>query len=164
MRPYLILAALVIVVGIIAYALSGGSEDDPEAQIREAIEEAVEAAQERDLGALMDRVSERFASRGMDRDALKGLLFVQLRRGDWRRVFLVNTEIDIDPSDTTARVRTAAVLATGDQTLDLEDLMATDAGAYEFDLSFALEEDEVWRVTAASYRAATNLKSLLPKL
>jgi hypothetical protein len=157
------------VIALLAAALAGGvfwlarEPDDPETRIRAVIAAVIAAAEQRDLGGIMKHVSRDFRSPELDRNELKGLLFVELRRGDWRRVVLVKTVVQLADTEH-ARVVLVALLASGDDVLALEDLLRTDADTYRFDVTMALEEDE-WRVTTAAYepaRAANLLDSLRP--
>lgn len=152
MSRKLIVAGLAFAV-VIAIVLGRDSEVDHEALIRAVINRAIAATEAHDLPGILEHVSDRFSSREMDKKGLKGLLFVQLRRGAWRKVFLTDADIDLpeDEDPKTARVRLAAVLATGREIEDLEDVIPTNAAKYRFDLAFEREADDEWRVTAATY-------------
>ena len=58
---------------------------------------------------------------------VRGELDVYVRRGDWRRVFLVDTSIEVDDDQKGARVRTGAVLASGDDLKSVTDVAPTNA-------------------------------------
>ena len=159
LRPYLILVGLVVLVAAATIVLRGEPET-AETQIRKTLARAARAAQERDLGALMDLVSEEFKGKGMDRRTLKQFVFVQLHRGTWRRVFFVNTSIDVQPDGKSARVETGAILTSGEKVETIEDVAGTDAGSYRFDIIMELEEGDTWRVTTAEYES-TPLQGLM---
>ena len=159
LRPYPILIGLVVVV-VAAVIVVRGEPEDPETQIRWTLAQAAKAAQERDLGDLMDLVSEKFEGKGMDRRTLKQYVFVQLQRGAWRRVFFVNTVVEVQPAGTSARVKTGAILASGENVKTVDDVAGTDAGSYRFDLTMELEEGDTWRVTTAQYEP-TPLQGLI---
>ncbi len=162
-RPWIVIAAVVLAAVLVALLLRG-REEDAVTQVRRTLRHAVDAVENQDLGALMDKVSERFRGRGgMNRDGVKGVLFVQLRRGDWRRVFLVDTTIEVDDDQRGARVRTGAVLASGDDLRSVVDVAPTNAATYEFDLRLELEDDDEWRVVSATYQRA-DLGGLLQRL
>jgi hypothetical protein len=162
MRPWLVLGGMAIAVVALAVDLHD-SDETVEDQIRRTLDGAVRAVEERALGDLMDRVSERFRGPGgMDRDGIKGVLFIHLRQSDWRRVFLLDTNIEPDEDHRGARVRTTAVLAGGDNAETVTDVAPTDAATYVFDLRLELE-DRDWRVVEATYERA-RLEGLLERL
>lgn len=163
MRPWLIIGGVAILVIALVFIFKS-PEQDAEAQVRQTLREAVAAVEKRDLGALMDRVSHRFKGQGgMDRNGVKGILFVYVRRGDWRRVFLVDTTIEIDDNQRGARVRTGAVLASGDNLNSVTDVAPTNAATYDFDIRLECEDDDEWRVVSAKYERA-DFSGLLERL
>lgn len=127
--------------------LATGSDEvlTPEQQVRRSLEQIVEAADAQDIGALMDRVSERYRGGGRDKAELRGLLFMQFRRASWSRVVLTDTEVTMQ-SPYLADVSTGALLARG------ESIVPSDAQIYRFELTFEREEDEEWRLTRADYQ------------
>ena len=163
MRTYVILILATAAIALVLFFVMRRGPEDPEEQVRRTLEEAVKEVEARDLGALMDHVSERFKARSMDKRSLKGFMFMQLRRGDWRRVFLVDTQIEIGASQQTAQVETGAVLATGENIERLEDVVPTDAGSYRFDIQMELEEDD-WRVVTVEYERTVLPAAPIPGL
>ena len=151
MRKLAFLSGIILVLALVV--LSRRGNDDPEARIRAAINDGIEAAEAQDLSGVMEVVSERFKSRTMDRDQLKGMLFIQLRRGAWRRVFLTDAEITLgdEVPVTTAKVKLEALLASGKEVKTIEDVVPTNAAKYQFDLIFE-NEDDTWRVVSAEYK------------
>lgn len=160
MKAWALLAVATVAIVIVAVVVMRPDPADPEDQVRQTLAEAVDAAERRHVGDLMELVSESFKAEGMTRDTIKGVLFIQFRRGDWSRVFLVDTHIEIRGDAREARVRTGAILATGEKVDTLEDVVPTAAGSYRFDIMMAKEEDGVWRVTTAKW-ATTPLGGLL---
>ncbi len=154
MARQLRLVLVLLAAAIAALVWWRSRPEDPEAQIRALLEEVVAAAERRDLGGILTHVSEGFRGQGMNRDQLKGLLFVELRRGAWRKVVLYQTEIALAPDQRRAQVDTLALLAAGEQVKSLTDLVPTSGDQYRFRLELAREEDGVWRTTAASYEPA----------
>lgn len=152
-RNVAIVAVLAVVSG---WLLTRSDNEDPADRIRQAIRHTIEAAEAQDLGGIMDVVSKHFTARnkGFDRDGLKGMLYFQLRRGAWRKIFLTDAEIDLDDSDTPTRaeVRLEALLAAGKEVKSITDILPTNAAKYRFDLVFAREDDDEWRVIAADYK------------
>jgi len=90
-------------------------------------------------------------------------VFVYVRRGDWRRIFLVDTSIELDGDERGARVHTSAVLASGDDLESVTDVVPTNAATYKFDMRLECEDDDEWRVVSARYERA-DLGGLLERL
>lgn len=159
-----IAAGLTVALGlvvIVAWIALRGEDDDPEAQIRATLQRAVEAVERKDLGGVMEVVSERFESGELTRDRVKGILFMQLQRNDWGRVFLTDTAVELIQDDH-AEVKTAAVLAGGERVEALRDVAPARASVYRFELELRKEEDE-WRVTSAQYRRARWDELIVPE-
>ncbi|MFW5878594.1 MAG: hypothetical protein ACOCVR_02145, partial [Myxococcota bacterium] len=127
---------------------SGGDAQTPEERVLAAVRQMAQDAGDKDLGGIMSRVSESFAGEGgMDRERLRGILFMELRRGGWTKVLLYDTQV-VMQSETLADVSTRAVLARGDGPLP------TDADGWNLDLTLEEESDGEWRVVSGSYRSA----------
>lgn len=146
-RTLVLFGAAGLAAAALVWLLTGGEPASPEARVRAALDSAVEAAEAQDLGGVLDVVSDRFHGRGYDKDRLKGMLFVQLRRGSWRKVVLTGTEVTL-ASPTVADVRTSAVLARG------EGLAPTNADRWDFGLTFEREDDGAWRIVRAEWKRA----------
>ena len=158
-----IAGGIIIVIGLVVW-LSGG-EDDPKKQIMAVIERTTLAAEERNLGGVMEAVSEGFVGPyAMKKDELRRFIFARLYRGEWRRIFVVGTEITLE-DDTHAKVKTGAVLVRGEGIDKLEDFTKeTKADSLRFELDFVKEDDD-WRVVKSTYRRSTPdelLEDLLP--
>lgn len=147
----------VALLGLSAFILTRGPSA-PEAQIRAVIERARQAAEARDVGGVMDAVSETFQTAPIDRRDLNQLVYYELHRGKWSKVYVLDVDIELSADHKTAEVKLAAILAAGDGAL--KDLRPKDAGAWRFDLGFE-REDGGYKVVRASYRQA-QLSDLLP--
>ena len=147
---------VVVFAAAVGWFLTRSGNEDPADRIRAAIRRTIEAAESQDLGGVMDVISERFTARnkGLDRDGVKGILFVQLRRGAWRTVFLTDAQIDVEegPAPARAEVKLEALLAAGKEVKSVSDVVPTNAAKYRFELVFAREEDDEWRVIEADYK------------
>ena len=122
----------------------------PEQAVRERIDEAVAAAERKDLKGIMAAVSDRFAGGDMDRRQLKGLLFLHMQRGSWKRIFLTNTEVTVmDPK--VVEVELDAVLASGGAANSIAEIAPERAGVFHFQLTWELEDGDEWRITHAKY-------------
>jgi ketosteroid isomerase-like protein len=116
----------------------------PEEAIDATLDAMVAAAREGDLAGILEHVSERFHGHGMDRNQLKGMLFVELRRGRWTGVLLGDRKITLQGADA-ADVSARLLLAQGQSALPDR------ADAYRVTLEMALEDDGAWRVTTARW-------------
>ncbi len=123
----------------------------PEQAVRERINAGVIAAEQKKMPELTDLVSERFRGMGMDRRQVKAMLFMFLQRGAWRKVFIQNLDIKVlDPKRVEASF--SAVLAAGRNVNSIADIAPDSAGVFSFELTFELEDDDVWRVTTGTYQ------------
>jgi hypothetical protein len=145
-----IVAIAVVALGAF-FLLTRRGEPSPEERIRMVVNHAIDAAEAKDLEGVMDALSQGFTSGTASRDEIKGVLFVQLRRGAWRKVFLTSADIDVAPTATTAHVALEALLASGKSIESVADVLPSNAARYRFDLDFALEDDNAWRVVRGTY-------------
>lgn len=156
-RGVLVALALLAAMAVATAVVLSGDDDDPEAQIRAALDRAVMAAEKRDVGGVMEIVSERFESPSYSRDDLRRGLFVQLRNDTaWKRVVLADVDVELESAAAPerAQVRLKAILAKGESKDGTwRDLAPSDASVYRFDLDFALEDGD-WRVRQVAYRRA----------
>lgn len=148
MTPRLLLAvgAVGALLALIVFLLGGSEPDDPEHRIRVALAEMARAAGEKNPGGILAHVSEDFSAQvGLDRDGLRGLLFVELRRAGWTRVVLSDANV-VFQSEDVADVNVRAWLARGDGPIP------TDADGWELDLTFR-EEGGEWKVVRGAWRS-----------
>lgn len=127
-----------IALAVLAASLSGcGTRPEPELAVRTVIEQAEAGAEARDVGAVMDLVSDDYSdAAGRDRRALRALV---------RGYFVVNPQIELllqirsveFPESNRARVR-LRVASIGSTQLD--------AQAWQLDL---VEESGDWRLLRA---------------
>jgi hypothetical protein len=160
-RRIIIGGAIALAFTATAILVTRGEESDPEAQIRAALDRAVAAIEAKKIGDAMDIISERFKSGDIDRRAVHGILFSQVQRSDWRRIFLADTEVSLK-GETRAQVTTAAVLAGGGEVSNIGDVDPTRASVYRFELDFEKEEDD-WRIVRATWRRAGFDEILTPR-
>ena len=134
-----------LALAVVVWITGQEAPSDPRTEVERTLNELVAAAEAKDVGGVLGRISKRFRGRGgMGRNELRGLLFTQLRRGRWNRILLADTEIALT-SDRLADVTTFALLARG------EGVLPSEADGYTFDLVFAKEDDEAWRVIEADW-------------
>ncbi len=131
-------ALRMIALAVLAASLSGcGTRPEPELAVRTVIEQAESGAEARDVGAVMDLVSDDYSdAAGRDRRALRALV---------RGYFVVNPQIELllqigsveFPESNRARVRLRATSIGRTQ---------LDAQAWQLDL---VEESGEWRLLRA---------------
>ena len=130
-----------------------------EAAVRQEIEAVARAAERGKVKPIVSVISDRFQGQGMDKQTLKGLIFMRMQRTNWSRVFIMRQDIK-KLSETRVTASLDVLLAGGGKVESLADVVPEQAGAYHFDLTFELDDDE-WRVVTASFRRLT-VGSLLP--
>jgi len=144
-RTIAILVALSSAIGLMLYF---GTHKDPpktpEEAVQASLDEMVSAAKEGDLSGILEGVSESFNGQGMDRDGLKGMLFLQLRRGSWQSVMLRNPEVELR-GPKSAQLRATVLMAQGSS------FLPENADSITIELSLALEGDGRWRVVGGRW-------------
>lgn len=121
-------------------------------QVRRRVVQLVDAAEHKQLGKVMDGVSERFRSEeGWGKQDLKAVLAAQLLRGEWMRIIM-----DLQPptavSDGEVHVQGRFFFARS-EAKELERLAAESViSAWLIDAVFVREEDGEWRVVSARHR------------
>jgi hypothetical protein len=124
-----------------------------EEQVRRRVVQMVAAAEKKDVGGMMEGVSEAFRSQqgGWDKPALRGVMVGQVLRGEWVRIIS-----DLEPPTRVAegevQVRGRFIFARS-QTADLAELARQSTfTAYQIDALFRREADGQWRAVSASHR------------
>ncbi len=151
-----IVIGAVVVAVLAAWLLwPSGEQLLPEEAVNAVLDEMIAAAESREPKPLISRLSQGFSGRGphgqgIDRDQARGIIFMHMQRGSWNRFFEVGREVEAQ-DDTHVEASLRAVLARGGAGATLADLAPHSAGAFEFELSWELEEDGEWRIVAAEY-------------
>lgn len=147
-RKIAIVGAAGAILAVAVMLLPGKEPSTPEEQVRATLDDMVRAAGDKDPGGILSHVSDRFQGEGgLDRERLRGLIFMELRRGAWTRVVLYDTEVILQ-SPSVADVRTQAFLARGDGPLP------SNADGWELDMTFEEEADGEWKVVSGGYRSS----------
>lgn len=125
----------------------------PEDVIREKVIKMGEAAEEKNLGYIMDQISDRFrgSPEPLTKDELKQVLAAQILKGNWVRVFIRETEVRV-VSDNEATFSGKFIFgrSSGDS---LENLVKrTDIEAYQVDATLQREKDGQWRFVSGGYK------------
>ncbi|MBZ4417103.1 hypothetical protein [Myxococcus sp. RHSTA-1-4] len=130
----------------------------PEPGVQEAVTrrvvEMTRAAEEKDVGGVMEAVSERFRSvgGGWGKKEVRGVLASQVLRGQWVRVFMTNLEVrEVSPTQGDFQAR---FIFGRSQAEKVQDLAADSVlNAWLIEGTFEKEEDGEWRVVRAKHRS-----------
>ncbi|MBI4818049.1 MAG: hypothetical protein HY791_17435 [Deltaproteobacteria bacterium] len=154
MNARVAIGAVVVVLAVVIFFATREKPVDPEVAIRAALEASAKAASEKNLDGTIEILSEKFKGpNGIDRSGAKRIIFMQLRQGDWSRVFFARTEVQLSEDATKANVTTHAVLARGSAIEKLEDVLPTSATVYRFEFQFE-REGKTYRIISGEYRPA----------
>ncbi|UCE85782.1 MAG: hypothetical protein JSU66_15875 [Deltaproteobacteria bacterium] len=136
-----------------ALCACGAPPSSPEQEIRSLVAEAVRAAEERDIGAVKELISERYADeQGRDKRAVGATIGFYLLRHHAVHVLTRVGDMTF-PRAGRAQATVLAALA-GDAIASVDSLAGMRADLYRFELRLAREDGD-WRVTFASWRPAT---------
>ena len=141
--------ALLLLAALFACARPATS---PEEEIRSLVAEVVRAAEERDIGALKDRISEGYADeQGRDKRAMGATIGFYLLRHQAVYVLTRVREVTFPEADV-AEAKVLAAMA-GDAIASVDSLAGMRADLYRFELRLAREDGD-WRVRFASWQPA----------
>ncbi|MBI3185243.1 MAG: hypothetical protein HYZ28_24155 [Myxococcales bacterium] len=129
-------------------------QESPRQLIERKVLRMARAAQEKDLGYVMEQVSDRFRGpEGASKQELKQLLAGELFRGTWVRVF--TTDLDVKLASADAAEVSAKFIFARSEAERLEDLAKESVvSSYEVQTRAEKEADGEWRFVSASYRQA----------
>ena len=133
---------------LLALALAGCSEPEtPESRVRAALAEFETAAEEGDVGAFRELISEQYKDAfGNDKQALADYVrFHVLSHPRGREVILRVRDVQFTSETTASVMLHAGFVGAGESALH--------ADAYAIDLDLALEDD-AWRVSWAQWKPA----------
>ena len=158
MQRYLLIAVGLIVVAWFCWPKK--KQLPPEAAVSAAIDEMIAAAEGKRAKPIIARLSKSFKGDGMSRDQAKAAIVMHLQRGSWSKVFIVAQDVAA-VGQTQVNVRLKAVLARGGNVKTLADIAPESAGAFQFTLTWELEDDDIWRIVAGAY-SRVDVRGLLP--
>lgn len=129
------------------------AEPSVQEAVTRRVVELTRAAEDKDLGGVMEAVSERFRSDrgGWGKKELRGVLASQVLRGQWVRVFMTNLEVqEVSPTQGDFQARFIFGRSEAEK---VEDLAATSVlNAYLIEGTLEKEADGEWRVVRAAHR------------
>jgi hypothetical protein len=144
-------AGLALAVAALVLLLWPRGEDDARTLIERQLINTVRAAEEKDLGFVMDQVSERFKSaEGWGKPEVKAVLAAQLFRGEWVRVFLTDYAVTVT-SPNTAELRAQFVFGRSDAKSFKDLAKDSVVSAEQIDARLEKEADGEWRYVWAKH-------------
>lgn len=153
-RSTLIGILLAIGAGVLVLLMWPKQELTPEQIIYRNVLQMQRAAEEKDVGAIMEHVSDRFQGepQALNKDDLRRFLAAQILRGAWVRVFVRDTDIRLT-SATEATFEGKFVF--GRSEADTLEKLAAESrvGGYRVTGKLELEQDGAWRFVSAGYEA-----------
>ncbi len=150
-RERLLAVGLALAAALAVWILWPRAPEDPEEVIRQKVIQMARAAEKKDVGFVLDQLSESFRSAdGLSKQEMKGFIAAQILRGSWVRVFVVDTRVSAAGS--TAEFQGKFVFGRSDakelQNLTKESVM----GSYRVEGKLTRESDGQWRFVSASWR------------
>jgi hypothetical protein len=158
-RARLIALALGLATAALVFLLWPRSEPSAEELIERQVLQMARAAEKREVGPILEHISERFRSQqGWGKQELKGVLAAHLLRGQWVRVFTVNTEVKLLGPDE-ARFSGQFVFGRSQAERPQDLPKGSEIRAYDIEGTLAREQDGEWRFVSAKHRVvdATDL-------
>jgi len=126
------------------------AQTSAEELIRQKVIKMARAAEKRDLGYVMDQVSERFTFEGGGKRDLHQLLAAQVLRGNWLRVFVVDLAATAT-SPTTATFSGKFIFGRSKATTLKELTKESEVSSYLIETKLEKERDD-WKFISARYR------------
>ena len=146
MRP----ASVLIILAVVVLSVACSKPEGPEAAIRAVIDAMEEAAEDGDIGGIMEHLAEDYSdSDSNDKASLRGILFMQLQRSGGVSVTKRIDSITVAEDATAAESVVFAALADGPITSG-----STRSDVWRFDLQFRLDGRD-WLVTRVDQSQAT---------
>jgi hypothetical protein len=137
---------------LLLIAIACSKTTPPEQRVREFLDRAEQAAEQKDMRALRGAVSERYGDAdGRDRRMIEGTLRLYVLRHESIHLFTRVESIEF-PKPAEAHVAIYVAMA-GRPITEAAQLAAFRANLYRFELVLA-DEDSEWRVVRASWRPA----------
>ncbi len=142
-------ADVVFLTALMAFLMSGchaGTEQD---KVTKVVHRVQRAAEGKDIKQVLAHVSKIYKDpQGNDYNDIKDLLIYYFIRHAKVSVFITNLEVHVDGSLATARFQ--SVLSGRNKMDSADDVLPEATGAYNFDVTLALESGE-WRIVSAKW-------------
>jgi hypothetical protein len=147
---------------VVVVLLTGcrGARTSPEEQVRALIQSATAAAEQKQIGALRDLISERYADdQGQNKRAIEALLRLHFLRNENLHLYAHIKSVTLPHPDRAQA--TVLVAMAGVPMVSAQDLPSVRADLHHFEIEFA-REDKTWRVQRAAWRRAELSEFLAP--
>ncbi len=151
-RSRLVGAGLAVAAALAVLVFWPRNEPTPEEQIRQKVIQMTAAAEEKDLGFIMEQISDRFrgTSPSLSKQELRQLLAAQILRGQWVRVFVRDIDVELR-SPTEAWFRGKFIF--GRSEADTLERLAAESRIQAYEVEGVLHrEDGEWRFVSGGYR------------
>ncbi len=143
---------------LVAALILAGCADEPpspEREIAALLDQFRAAASERDVGAVLELVSEDYAdSAGRDKNAIKAVVLRYFMGHEAIHVFHQVRGIELADPPQAAHVRVSAAL-TGAPVVEVGELETLNADLFKFEVTVAREGDGAWRIRSARWSRAS---------
>lgn len=140
-------------LSFVAILSCSSKSDSPEDMVSELLKRAETAAEERDLGAFKEIISANYTDKARhDKKAIVGLLMYYFLRNKSIHLFTRITTVEF-PHPEKAEVIMFVAMA-GRPITNAEELLLIRADLYRFDIAFADEGNNDWKVIGAGWRRA----------
>ncbi|MGQ0507245.1 MAG: hypothetical protein ACT4TC_18220 [Myxococcaceae bacterium] len=149
-RTKLIAIVAGLVVAALVYVLWPKSEDDPAALIQRKVIQMARSAEKKDVAFIHQQLSEQFRAQGMSKQEVKGFLAAQILRGNWLRVFVENTSVDVKGAE--ADFQGKFIFGRSEAKTISELTRESVMGSYRIDAKLVKESDGEWRFIFATWR------------
>ncbi|MGA9520365.1 MAG: hypothetical protein WBV82_02810 [Myxococcaceae bacterium] len=151
-RSRVVGAALALAAAVAVLVLWPRNKPTPEEQIRQMVIQMTAAAEEKDLGFIMEQISERFrgTSPALSKQELRQILAAQILRGQWVRVFVRDIDVELrSPSEAWFRGK----FIFGRSEADTLERLSAESRIQAYEVEGTLEqEDGEWRFVSGGYR------------
>jgi hypothetical protein len=151
-RSKVVGAGLALAAAVAVLVFWPREEPSPEEHIRQKVIQMTAAAEQKDLGFIMEQISESFRGTHprLSRQELKQLLAAQILRGQWVRVFVRDIDVELR-SPTEARFRGKFIF--GRSEADTLERLAAESQIQAYEVEGSLHrEDGEWRFVSGGYR------------
>ncbi len=141
-----LLALVAVVAGLLFWVLGDEPLSDEE-RVREAIRQVAEGAEQADLRKTLEPVSTVYRDAdGLNRDELKGYLFMEFRRRGPMHTMIGPIGVTFSEDGQTATASFTAVVGEGAEGV-VGELLPQSGEAFQFEVQLQ-EEEEFWRITS----------------
>jgi hypothetical protein len=142
-------ASVVFLAVFTAILMSGCHADTEQDKVKKVVHKVQQAAENKDIKQVLSHLSKTYKDpQGNAYNDIKDLLLYYFFRHAKVSIFIADIEVRVDGSDATAIFQT--MLSGRNNTGSAGDILPEALGAYDFDVTLALESGE-WRIVSAKW-------------